>query len=182
MIVDIAAFRHLLDVIEVITVELVKINFRRDIVELSTDEVIDPHDMMPFGNHSAIIASAKWLPRKPATPVTNTFIVDPFPVSTLFHTAVYAQSESVAFAKKIFPFRADAQRIHLSGVPTLPGRAKKRRSLIGALQKDFRSRSLSGSHEPGHSRFPAHAGPPSAEADRERAPRVKAKQKFQGLE
>ena len=42
--------------------------------------------------------------------------------------------------------------------------------LIGALQKDFRSRSLSGSHEPGHSRFPAHAGPPSAKPDRERAP------------
>jgi len=51
MIVDVAAFRHLLDVIEVITVELVKINFRRDVVEFPAYQVIDPHNMMPFGNH-----------------------------------------------------------------------------------------------------------------------------------
>jgi hypothetical protein len=42
--------------------------------------------------------------------------------------------------------------------------------LIGALQKDFRSRSLSGSHESGHSGLSTHASPPPAEADRERAP------------
>jgi hypothetical protein len=71
---------------------------------------------------------------------------------------------------------------HLSGAPTLLGCAKKRRFLIGALQKDFGSRPLSGSHEPWHSRFAAHAGPPSAEADCERAPRMKAKQKFKGLQ
>src|SRR6202453_4145018 len=51
MIVDVAAFRHLLNVIEVVAVELMKVNFRRDIVEFPTDEVIDPHNMMPFGNH-----------------------------------------------------------------------------------------------------------------------------------
>jgi hypothetical protein len=51
MIIDVAAFRHLLDVIKVVAIELVKINFRRDIVEFPTDEVIDPHHLMPIGNH-----------------------------------------------------------------------------------------------------------------------------------
>ena len=51
MIIDVAAVRHFLDVIEVVAVELVKINFRRDIIEFPADEVIDPHNLMPFGNH-----------------------------------------------------------------------------------------------------------------------------------
>jgi hypothetical protein len=62
------------------------------------------------------------------------------------------------------------RKAHQSGTPTARRLREERSLLVGALQKDFGGRSPSGSHEPGHSRFPAHAGPPSAEADRERAP------------
>ncbi len=51
MIVDVAPFRHLLDVIEVVAVELVKINLGRNIVEFPADQVVNPHDVMAFGNH-----------------------------------------------------------------------------------------------------------------------------------
>ena len=51
MIIDVATFRHLLNVIEVVAVELVKINFGRDVVEFPADEVIDPYNLMPFGKH-----------------------------------------------------------------------------------------------------------------------------------
>jgi hypothetical protein len=91
-----------------------------------------------------------------------------------------AQSKRVAFCKK-YLFMLTPERFYPSGALQLYGRLK-RRFLIGALQKDFRSWSLRGPHESGHSRFSAHAGPPPAEAYLERPPRSKAEQRFQGLQ
>src|ERR1700727_2188747 len=64
MIIDVAAVRHLLDVIEVVAIELVKINLRRDIVEFPADQVIDPDNVMSFGEHRVSQMAAE-KPRDP---------------------------------------------------------------------------------------------------------------------
>jgi hypothetical protein len=52
VIVNIAAFRDSLDVVEVVAVELMEMDFRRDVIKLSANQIVDADHLMTVGKHS----------------------------------------------------------------------------------------------------------------------------------